>query len=81
MPRTAVALIPGKPESMSRRVFPVWGVAGIPVGVFIGMVAGGGVGTWFGSPGIGAIIGAALGVSAGMALLAAAIVIASARWR
>lgn len=66
---------------MSRRVFPVWGVAGIPVGVFIGMAAGGGVGVWFGSPGIGAIVGAAMGVSAGMALLAAAIVIASTRWR
>ena len=66
---------------MSRSVFPPWGVAGIPLSVVLGLAAGAGLGSWFGIAGIGAIIGAAVGVGAGMALLAAAIVIASTRSR
>ena len=66
---------------MPRRVFPRWGVAGIPACVLAGLAAGAGLGAFFGIPGIGMIIGAAVGVSAGMALLAAAIVTASTRSR
>ena len=47
----------------------------------MGLAAGAGLGSWFGIAGIGAIIGAAVGIGAGMALLAAAIVIASTRSR
>ena len=64
---------------MTRRAFPRWGAAGLPVGVIVGIAAGAGVGSYFDIPGIGAIIGAAVGVSGGMALLAAAIVTASTR--
>jgi len=54
---------------MPRRTFPGWGIAGIPAGIVVGLVAGTGLGAWFGVPGIGAIIGAAVGVSAGKGLL------------
>ena len=66
---------------MTRRAFPRWGAAGLPVGVAVGIAAGAAVGGYFDIPGIGAIIGAAVGVCGGMALLAAAIVTASTRSR
>ncbi len=71
---------PGSVEPMSRRIFPGWGLACVPAGIFVGVLAGFALGAWFGVPGVGAIIGVALGVSVGMALLAAAIVVASSRW-
>ena len=59
--------------------FPGWGAASLPAGIVIGIIVGGGLGAFFGFPGIGAAIGGAIGVSAGMVLLAAAIVTASTR--
>jgi hypothetical protein len=59
--------------------FPLWGVLALPAGALWGTVLGVFIGAFFGNAGIGAAIGAGLGVGIGMSLLAAAIVIASAK--
>ena len=59
--------------------FPLWGALALPGGVLWGALLGVFVGAFFGNAGIGAAIGAGLGVGIGIGLLAAAIVIASAK--
>ena len=69
--------------SRREKIFPGWGAAALPAGVVMGLMFGGGLGAYFGIPGIGvavgAAVGAAVGISVGMALLAAAVVTASSR--
>jgi uncharacterized membrane protein len=59
--------------------FPLWGALALPAGALWGTLLGLLIGALFGNPGIGAAIGAGLGVGIGLSLLAAAIVIASAK--
>lgn len=59
--------------------FPLWGVLAVPGGIVFGTLIGIFLGALFGIPGIGAAIGAGLGIGIGLALLAAAIVIQSAK--
>ncbi|HEX7080957.1 MAG TPA: hypothetical protein VF329_08090 [Gammaproteobacteria bacterium] len=66
---------PSRPPSR----FPFWGVLAVPGGLVFGTLSGIFGGALFGIPGIGAAIGAGLGIGVGLTLLAAAIVIASAR--
>ena len=63
----------------SRAEFPTWGALALPAGALWGTVLGVFVGVFFGNAAIGAAIGAGLGVGIGLTLLAAAIVIASAK--
>lgn len=59
--------------------FPLWGVLAVPGGLVFGTLIGIFAGALFGIPAIGAAIGAGLGIGIGLALLAAAIVITTAK--
>ncbi|WP_428100626.1 hypothetical protein [Candidatus Rariloculus sp.] len=59
--------------------FPAWGALALPAGILWGAVFGVLVGAFLGNAAIGAAVGAGVGIGAGMCLLAAAIVVASAK--
>jgi len=61
----------------SQSAFPLWGTLAIPGGLLWGTALGAGAGLYFGNLAIGALIGAGLGIGTGLAVFAAAIVIAS----
>ena len=57
--------------------FPLWGTIAIPGGLLWGTALGAGLGLLFGNLLCGELIGAGLGVGTGLAVFAAAIVVAS----
>ncbi|MBH97529.1 MAG: hypothetical protein CMM56_03655 [Rhodospirillaceae bacterium] len=68
-----------KVKANEKNFFPNWGAAAPFVGIIFGAFCGGGIGIYFDIAFIGIIVGSAVGISAGMVLLAAAVVVASSR--
>ena len=54
-----------------------WGVAALPLSIFVGVVLGAGVGAAIGYAGVGIAIGAGLGVGVGVAVTVAVFVFRS----
>ena len=67
------------PPTRQSSSFPFWGAIALPASALWGTLFGVMIGIYFGNLGMGAAIGAGLGIGVGLGLLAAAIVVASAK--
>ncbi len=68
--------VSGKSRSQGAKVSR-WGVAALPLSIFVGVVLGSGVGAAMGYVGVGIAIGAGLGVGVGVAVTVAVFVFRS----
>jgi len=68
--------VSGKHQNQGTKISR-WGLAALPLSVFVGVVLGGGVGAAMGYVGVGVAIGAGLGVGIGVAATVAVFVFRS----
>jgi hypothetical protein len=74
---TSLFIDPKMPDSRQGTTISRWGVAALPLSVFVGVVLGAGVGAAVANIGIGVAIGAGFGVGIGVAVTVAIFVFRS----